>query len=371
MSFVRPQTFASVSPNPPKSPRPCSRGASPVLYCKRVIFRQHPPHFSPPLVCRSLCLTISASPNGTVLSPIASIHQYYNAIARTHRFGLPFSRKFNFASPPRSWGAAHVKSTLPQSGQTPSNLLTFSKFASSPHRMRNRGLPTGDSSKDEALFKRRRASIFDLLVSQPGTTELSQTASFRQNYGALKTTEERIEKAVQLFLKDVLDPFLEDPEAENIFQEFDSFVSAQVAKRLTPAEADKLEGALVNALAVDIKEVDHFKVMKTFGKAILSYFDIITDVLVLVDLATKGNTRMAIAQGVSLGFSFLCQYILSLVFGQPLWVVPLTRSISVPPYPPGGRPTTRPTRKSWTFTKSTGPTGAETRPTGLMKNSRR
>ncbi|GMH91757.1 hypothetical protein TL16_g12147 [Triparma laevis f. inornata] len=113
--------------------------------------------------------------------------------------------------------------------------------------------------KNDGIPKRRRTSIFDLLVSQPDTTELSQTTSFRQDYRALKTTEERIEKAVQVFRKDVLEPFLEDPEAENIFQEFDSFVSAQVAKGLTPAEADKLKGALVNAMAVDIKEVDHFK----------------------------------------------------------------------------------------------------------------
>mmetsp|Transcript_6400 Transcript_6400/g.12218 ORF Transcript_6400/g.12218 Transcript_6400/m.12218 type:complete len:187 (-) Transcript_6400:18-578(-) len=166
--------------------------------------------------------------------------------------------------------------------------------------------------KNDGAPKRRRTSIFDLLVSPAAPEIVGQSSSFRQSYAALKTTEERIEKAVQVFRKNCLDPFLEDPEAEDIFQEFDSFVSAQVAKGLTPAEADKLKGSLVNALAVDIKEVDHFKVMKTFGKAILSYFDIVTDVLVLVDLATKGNTRMAVVQGVSLGFSFFVN--LSLVW---------------------------------------------------------
>ena len=78
---------------------------------------------------------------------------------------------------------------------------------------------------------------------------------------------------------------------------------------------------IMNAMAVDIKEVDHYKVIKTFGKALLSYFDNITDVLVLVDLIAKNNTRMALIQGISLGFSFLGQSILSLNFGQPLWVV--------------------------------------------------
>ena len=188
--------------------------------------------------------------------------------------------------------------------------------------MRNRvGSLPAILPKNGVPSKRRKTSIFEILVSPAAPELVRQTASFRQNYGALKTTEERIEKAVQVFRKDVLEPFLEDPEAEDIFQEFNSFVSAQVAKGLTLAEADKLKGALVNALAVDIKEVDHFKVMKTFGKAILSYFDIITDVLVLVDLAMKGNTRMAVVQGVSLGFSFLCQSIVSLAVGQPIWVV--------------------------------------------------
>ena len=187
--------------------------------------------------------------------------------------------------------------------------------------MRNRVASLPAVLTNNGLKKRKRTSIFDLLVSPAAPEIVSIPTSFRQSYSALKTTQERIEKAVQLFRKDVLDPFLENPEAEDIFQEFDPFVSAQVAKGLTLAEADKLKGALVNALAVDIKEFDHFKVMKTFGKAILSYFDIITDVLVLVDLVTKGNTRMAVVQGVSLGFSFLFQSVLSLALGQPLWVV--------------------------------------------------
>uniref|UniRef100_A0A6T5THP8 XK-related protein n=1 Tax=Triparma pacifica TaxID=91992 RepID=A0A6T5THP8_9STRA len=77
----------------------------------------------------------------------------------------------------------------------------------------------------------------------------------------------------------------------------------------------------MNVLAVDIKEVDHYKVMKTFGKALLSYFDIVTDVLVLLDLIAKQNTRMALIQGISFGVSFLIQSIISIAFGQPLWVV--------------------------------------------------
>ncbi|GMH61514.1 hypothetical protein TL16_g03274 [Triparma laevis f. inornata] len=59
-------------------------------------------------------------------------------------------------------------------------------------------------------------------------------------------------------------------------------------------------------------EIDHYKVMKTFEKTLLSYFDIITDVLILVDLIQR-NSRMALVQGISLGVSFLFQSVLSLV----------------------------------------------------------
>ena len=94
-----------------------------------------------------------------------------------------------------------------------------------------------------------------------------------------------------------------------------------MAKGLTLGEVDKLKATLVDTLANDIKEVDHFKVMKTFGKALLSYFDIFTDALVFADLVKKGNTGMALVLGGSLGFSFLFQSIASLALGQPLWVV--------------------------------------------------
>ena len=99
------------------------------------------------------------------------------------------------------------------------------------------------------------------------------------------------------------------------------FVNSKILKGLSHDEAENLKYDIMNAMAVDIKEVDHFKVMKTFGRSLLSYFDIITDILILVDLIAKGNTGMALIQGISLGVSFLFQSILSLAMGQPLWVV--------------------------------------------------
>lgn len=99
-----------------------------------------------------------------------------------------------------------------------------------------------------------------------------------------------------------------------------AFVAAQVLRGLTPAEADELKYAIANKLATELKDVDHYKVMKTFGKTLLSYFDIIIDILVLVDLI-KRNSRMALVQGISLGVSFFFQSVLSLAAGQPAWVV--------------------------------------------------
>jgi hypothetical protein len=56
----------------------------------------------------------------------------------------------------------------------------------------------------------------------------------------------------------------------------------------------------------------------------MSYADFITDVLVWVQLLKKWQDNvyrgLAIAQGVSIGFSLLCQCVGSLALGQPLWV---------------------------------------------------
>ena len=63
--------------------------------------------------------------------------------------------------------------------------------------------------------------------------------------------------------------------------------------------------------------------MKTFFKTLLSYADFTTDIMVLVDLLKKTDKvarALAVAQGGSIGFSLLCQCVISLAMGQPLWV---------------------------------------------------
>ncbi|GMH77054.1 hypothetical protein TrLO_g3750, partial [Triparma laevis f. longispina] len=124
----------------------------------------------------------------------------------------------------------------------------------------------------------------------------------------------------QLFYAEVHEPYVEDPKMESMVEEMKAFVGAQVLRGLTNVEADELKYAISNKLATELKDIDHYKVMKTFGKTLLSYFDIITDILVLVDLI-KRNSRMANVQGISLGVSFAFQSVLSLAFGQPIWVV--------------------------------------------------
>ena len=155
---------------------------------------------------------------------------------------------------------------------------------------------------NNVVVKRRRQSIFDMLTTPASPPQVGRTgSSFREDYRNIKTSQERIEKALHRFRTEVLDPFLEDPEAESIVDEVKEFVNSQIAKGLSEDEASNLNYDIMNAMAVDIKEVDHYKVMKTFGKALLSYFDIVTDVLVLLDLIAKRNTRMAFYSGNFLG----------------------------------------------------------------------
>mmetsp|Transcript_9050 Transcript_9050/g.16408 ORF Transcript_9050/g.16408 Transcript_9050/m.16408 type:complete len:569 (-) Transcript_9050:166-1872(-) len=172
-------------------------------------------------------------------------------------------------------------------------------------------------------LKRRKQSVFELLgvAHEPAIpAPIRKTTSFRSDYRDLRTSEERIEKALQLFYTQVHEAYVEDPKMESVVEETKAFVAAQVLRGLTPAEADDLKYAIMNKLATELKDIDHYKVMKTFGKTLLSYFDIITDILVLVDLI-KRNSRMAVVQGISLGVSFSLQSIVSLACGQPIWVV--------------------------------------------------
>ena len=92
---------------------------------------------------------------------------------------------------------------------------------------------------------------------------------------------------------------------------------------LSDAECNELTTEVIVSFFKDRVSVDEYKMIKTFFKTLLSYADFTTDVLVFVDLLKKADRifrALAIAQGVSIGFSLLCQCIISLALGQPLWV---------------------------------------------------
>jgi hypothetical protein len=133
-----------------------------------------------------------------------------------------------------------------------------------------------------------------------------------QDYRNIPTAQERLLKALQLFQRDVLGPFEDDPTAENIKEKIKTFISPQRSRGLINAETDELKYDIIVKLATEKKGFDPFRVMKVFGKFLLSYFDTTTDILVTITL-TGTNSTMAIVQGTTL---------LSLSWFSPSLVMP-------------------------------------------------
>jgi len=94
------------------------------------------------------------------------------------------------------------------------------------------------------------------------------------------------------------------------------FVNAQKALGLSSGECEELLYELATKLFNEKKEVDTFMALKVVGKALVSYFDLVTDVMVFFELLRK-NLTMAVVQGVTLGFSMVLQSLLSWLVGQP------------------------------------------------------
>ncbi|GMH68561.1 hypothetical protein TrLO_g2295 [Triparma laevis f. longispina] len=77
-------------------------------------------------------------------------------------------------------------------------------------------LPTLFPEKGGNL-KRRKQSVFELLGVANGPAvpaPIRKTISFRNDYRELRTSEERIEKALQLFYTEVHEPYMEDSKME-------------------------------------------------------------------------------------------------------------------------------------------------------------
>ena len=135
------------------------------------------------------------------------------------------------------------------------------------------------------------------------------------------TSKERLDNASGMFQKNVLNPFEADKnfDVEVMKELVDKFMAKQIEGGMAEAEVDRLKTLLIVSIAQQKKEIDRFKVLRGFGKTVISYADIVTDVLVLSTFV-KMNSSMAAIQGLSLGFSMFVQSISSIIFGQPIWV---------------------------------------------------
>ena len=197
----------------------------------------------------------------------------------------------------------------------------LNRFASVPSVLPS-SLPP--SSSDQKPKKRRKQSILDLLAfpdaADHNDSREQRGESFRDTeYKNLSSSEDRVSKAMWAFKRDVLTPYEDDPEASNLKEEVKKFMEEQTKKGLSDEEINELKIEAIVKVVEEKKEIDTFKVLRVFGKTLISYADTATDVLVLFEFMAKNRT-MAIIQGVSLGFCMLMQFLVSFVFLQPIWM---------------------------------------------------
>ena len=205
-----------------------------------------------------------------------------------------------------------------------------SRIASVPHN----GLPSHTTPTNRNIRRQsRRPTLTEVLLhhheppqtSHPPLSGLATSSSFNSNYRNLPDTKARLAKATVLLNK-FLEPyeeFYEDEEGALTEEDINKFMERHKAMGLTDAECDEFMTKVIASSFKDRVSVDDYKMIKTFFKTLLSYADFTTDVLVFVDLLKKADRvfrALAIAQGVSIGFSLLCQCVVSLAMGQPLWV---------------------------------------------------
>jgi hypothetical protein len=70
---------------------------------------------------------------------------------------------------------------------------------------------------------------------------------------------------------------------------------------------------------VEKAEYDPYRILSLFFKTMMGYVDLATDIATMA-LYVKKLPTVAAVQGGILAFSFVCQCLSSLAFGQPLWV---------------------------------------------------
>ena len=137
-----------------------------------------------------------------------------------------------------------------------------------------------------------------------------------KNYSELPTAKERISRALRVFERDEEEEFEKEGARDMTSDDLKEFVNAQKALGLSSGECEELLYELATKLFNEKKGVDTFKALKVVGKTLVSYFDLVTDVMVFLELLRK-NLTMAVVQGVTLGFSMGMQSLFSLLVGQP------------------------------------------------------
>ena len=134
-----------------------------------------------------------------------------------------------------------------------------------------------------------------------------------KNYSELPTSKERISRALRVFERDVEEEFEKEGARDMTSDDLKEFVNAQKALGLSSGECEELLCELATKLFNEKQGVDTFKALKVVGKTLVSYFDLVTDVMVFLELLRK-NLTMAVVQGVTLGFSGIAE-LAELVYG--------------------------------------------------------
>ena len=164
---------------------------------------------------------------------------------------------------------------------------------------------------------RRKSSVLEVLAShllEP--QKILSSKSSLKDYSTLHTSKERIDQACLVFRRDVEEAFEEEGAPEMTSDVLKEFVIAQKALKLSQNECEELLCELASKLFNEKKGVDTFKALKVVGKTLVSYFDLVTDVMVFLELRRK-NSTMAVVQGLTLGFSLFMQSLASWALGQP------------------------------------------------------
>jgi len=180
-------------------------------------------------------------------------------------------------------------------------------------------LPSHAKAKNRKQSK--KPSLAEILIpQQPTQPPLQKLPTFNGNYHDLPSSKERIKHA-RNFLLQILDEYQDCDDEEMMETITEEFIQAQKMKGLSEDECQSLTIKCFSNQFVAKNRIDTAKVFKSFWKTGLSYVDYTTDIMVFIQLiqSTK-HVGLAVAQGISIVFSLLCQCICSLALGQPLWV---------------------------------------------------